>query len=96
MSRDDGTTAEIVKEVRAYMAKRDNHFASHRLADTGLITPEDSKRHGVNTFAEFMDAHTRRIMHQFPDMTPVEWEAFLELIPNVRKVLGMSGWGGVG
>jgi hypothetical protein len=29
------------------------------------------------------------------EMTPLDWEAFLELVPNMRKLLGLNGEGGL-
>lgn len=56
----------------------------------GLVLPETSASR-AREFTSRMDAETARLMQAFPEFTPSDWEVFIDLVPNVRKLLNMGG-----
>lgn len=85
------TIADI---TRTYAQQRDNWACTQ----TGT-NPLTQRPMTVSAFAQIQDGAAKAIrdLPEFADFTPIEWEAFLELLPNMRKVLGMStgegSWG---
>lgn len=82
--------------VREYAAKRDRWA---RLSEQSQRFPNAVRQPSTSEFAIIMDEACKAIrdLPEFDGFTPLDWEAFCELLPNMRKIMGLEtgegSWG---
>ena len=86
-------TETVIRIVRSWMEARDRITTGWKLENSPLAIPEITNRTGINAFAKAHDDATRALVAEFADLNPVEFEALLELMGNVRKIVGFGDTG---
>lgn len=87
----DASQDRIKECVQSWLNRRNAWLADGILADSPLYAgPALNQGRRAREFAAIMDAETRKLIAALPDFNPVEWEAFLELLPHARYVLGID------
>lgn len=83
--------SDLANIVREWQTQRNNWSNAHRAQTSGLAQP--AKPPSISAFAQMMDKAAQKLvaLPEFEGFTPLEWESLLELLPNVRKVLGIQG-----
>lgn len=84
--------------IRRYQAQRDRISSAWKLRHSPLALPGQTPPPSLSDFTVMMDSHTRELMSALTGdgepWSPLDWEAFLELLPNMRKLLNLTGEGG--
>lgn len=86
----DDLRAHALDAVRNFQARTAAIRATVQAQESGLVLPSAGLgARQAREFASMMDAETARLMKAFPEFGPAEWEVFIDLLPNVRKLLGL-------
>jgi hypothetical protein len=80
------TIADITRD---YAAKRDRWS---RLNEQSQRFPAAVRQPSTSEFAIIMDDACKAIrdLPEFDGWTPMDWESFCELLPNMRKIMGIE------
>lgn len=82
--------------TREYATKRDRWA---RLNEQSQRYPAAVRAPSTSEFAIIMDDACKAIrdLPEFEGFTPMDWESFCELLPNMRKIMGLEtgegSWG---
>lgn len=75
---------DAVRKFRAMIAAQQAHIRAY---ENGLVGKPQTNARLASEFSVQMNLCARQIMGAYPEFSPDEWEAFVDLMPEVRHVL---------